>query len=424
MIFNILLFCVLCFFVLRNYVHGVILISVFSILIRWLNLPFPINVFEGVASFALVLGIIKYGKSFYKEYPFYWCFIPMAISYLATMLIIDRSFQITQLLKLSTDFLFPMALFHCLRKKSDFAYFLKCMVIFLIPLILYCIYEEFTGTNPIMASFVGNEENFSWFRYEPRFRYGFKRAQSFLCGEGAFGLCCYCFFLIIAFLKMRKSELVASRIFTYILWLLPLCVVFTGTRSVYVPFVLCCMALMSKTNIKKYGLGIIIIIGFILIAFSGFLTDVTSSITDSTGNSGVEGSDADMRELQFAAASYWMSKSPVYGNGMIFTFSLMGVDTDLFGAEGIWLPTMINRGMVGVVCLALSFLATLVVLIRRRKYPLCFFWLAFVLGKSMSTMVGIGEGYYLLILTFILCYYRYEEQEHQNQYDFRNNSSL
>ncbi len=371
-----------------------------------------------------VWGIFKYYR-YLKNAPFLWCIVPALISYLFTMS--AHGFYPKQFLLIIAQYLFPCILFCIINTRERLDFFVKCASGLLLLASLYCLYEESISANPIMNWCANNTVSFTWLTDRPEFRFGIKRAQSFFADVAPFGMtCAYAFLVFFIFMRdnMRVMQITWRKL---LLFLLPICVFLTGTRTVILCFLIACLSLLTPQTIKKYRFQLIAI-ALILIAFMGpYFSSIYDSIfVDSTE---LGGSSSDMREVQWDIAFYYMAQDFWAGNGIYFTGNLLnkGGEEGLFGAEGMWLPVMMDRGMVGVICTLASFIIGLVEILRRKQYLLVCIWVSFLLMKTITTGVGIEPTYYEVILIILFRYKEFNEvhpiQDKKN-YDFNNNTCL
>ncbi len=399
----ILVFLLLLFF---RYKEGVILISILS---PWLYMwKFPIgntlNLFVVLSCVAILLLITKRQLEFVRYFPFKVAVILPFVSLIITSFFIR--FKIAPLLELLSYYIFPFALFCVIQKKKDLNVYLKYLSVFLVLIVVYTIFEELTYSNPIMDWCVSHKHQFSWVTSTKEIRFGVKRAQSFLMFSSALGgLCNYSFF-IIAYLKSQKYKYVNSPVFSFLLYALPICSFLTGTRSVIFPFMIICLGFINLKTIIKYKLTFLIVSIIAILPMQSYLSKIGDSILASDDEKNHMGSSRDMREEQFEVATYYMEKSPSlwYGNGLDYTDKVKKKDWRIRGAESIWMPRMIEQGYIGVISLALTFVIMLLLLFKYKMYACLWVMLSFIVGKTISAMLGIEEGYYLLIFVII---YRY-----------------
>lgn len=402
----ILVFLLLLFF---RYKEGVILISILS---PWLYMwKFPIgntlNLFVVLACVAILLLITKRQLSYVRYFPFKVAVIFPFVSLIVTSIFIR--FKLVPLLELLSYYIFPFVLFCVIQTPKELNAYLKCLSVFLVLIVGYTIFEELTYSNPIMDWCVNHKEQFSWVISTKEIRFGVKRAQSFLMYSSALGgLCNYSFF-VIAYLKSKRYKYTNSPVFNFLLYALPICSFLTGTRSVIFPFMIICIGFINLKTIERYKFTFLIVAIIAIFPMHSYLSKLGDSILASDDEKNQMGSSQDMREEQFAVATYYMDRSPSpwYGNGLDYTDKVKKKDWKLRGAESIWMPRMIEQGYIGVISLVLTFVIMLLLLFKYKMYACLWVMLSFIMGKTISAMLGIEEGYYLLIFVVIFRYLQF-----------------
>ena len=123
----------------------------------------------------------------------------------------------------------------------------------------------------------------------------------------------------------------------------------------------------------------------------------------------IGGSSSEMREGQWEIAFYYLMNDFWVGNGFTFTSLLLSQDeAGLFGAEGMWLPIIMDRGIIGVISILLAFIIGLFEIIKRKHYRLIWLWVSFLVLKTITTGVGIEPTYYAVILVVLFRYYEFK----------------
>ena len=113
----------------------------------------------------------------------------------------------------------------------------------------------------------------------------------------------------------------------------------------------------------------------------------------------------DERNIQWEVAIYYMNQNYWLGNGIGFCSSLLEADeAGLVGAEGMWLPIMMDRGMFGVISVLMGYVITAIYLYRRKLFTIMWVLLSFLVLKTLTTVVGVEPTYYLLIIVFLIRY--------------------
>ena len=103
----------------------------------------------------------------------------------------------------------------------------------------------------------------------------------------------------------------------------------------------------------------------------------------------VEGSNTDMRETQFDLAIMFLLQSPILGHGLSYCANnVMGTYQEMYGAESLWFPVMIDTGMLGVIGHIMFFIGCSVFCMRGKNKKPIFFVLALLLLNTMSSIPG------------------------------------
>ena len=189
-------------------------------------------------------------------------------------------------------------------------------------------------------------------------------------------------------------------------------------------FLLACVSLLTVTTIKRYRFQLLIFALFIALFMGSYLGSIYDSIFVDSAELG--GSSSDMREGQWDIAFFYMAQDFWVGNGIGFTGNLLaqGGVAGLFGAEGMWLPIMMDTGMLGVIGVLISFIIGLMSILYRKKYNLIWIWASFLLLKTITTGVGVEPTYYEVILVVLFRYLQFNEYPKNKNYDFNNNTAL
>lgn len=380
-----------------------------SILSPWLIMwKFPltnnVNLFVLLSCIAIILLFTKKHFDNIKFFPYKLPVVFPFVSLFVTLFFVN--FKLVPILELFSFYIFPFVLFFVIKKPQDINKYLKYLSIFLTIIVCYTCYEEITSSNPIMDWCVDHKQYFGWITSTKDVRFGVKRAQSFLLYSSALGgLCNYSFF-IIAYLRSKGYKYTNKPIFNFLLISLPICTFLTGTRSIIISFIIICISFINFKIIKKYKFTLLLLFFVTLLPLQPYLSKIGDSIIESDNEKEHMGSSRDMRKEQFAVAIYYMERSPSvwYGNGMDYTDKVKQMEWEIRGAESIWMPRMIDQGYIGIISLALTFVIMLVLLLKYKMYACFGVMLSFIFGKTVSAMLGIEEGYYLLIFVVI---YRY-----------------
>ena len=236
-------------------------------------------------------------------------------------------------------------------------------------------------------------------------RYGIKRSQSIFDMHTTWGGYTIISFCTLLFLSKYKNF--SSRNLLLLLVLLAANCFFTGARSAIIGLVFTLFAFIDYKDLKKRNVQIgIMVILLISPLFIDYFQEVFSSISDSEK---VGGSNADMRENQFDICFYHFFKSPLYGNGISYTWEFaLAFDKTLYGAESLWIPILIDQGILGCLAIITMYIVTAIYLIRTGNKRFIFVLLGFLIFNTLSSIPHfsiVNVIYYVIILSF----YNYEK---------------
>ena len=395
------------FFLFFSYKKAVITLCVFAISLAFVKAKIGSfgSVYNVLAFAAILIGLYRYGLARIIKNPLSWCLLLPFISYLTTMLVYNRVLP-SYLLRISITYLMPVILYYTLQKPNDFRYYVKCIKWYLVIIVLYCFFEEITQSNPIMEWCAKHQDMFSWMtvRIENMsLRFGLRRSQSLFGGEAAFASVCIYYFIVLRKYNYIKNNIDNKFSFFFLTIAIPFCILFTGTRSAMLSFLIACISLLSFKRFRKYWYYYALA-GIVIIFISPYLSSIYDSIVNSS-NSEIKGSNEEMRMGQWEIAIYYLNQNFSWGNGIGFTSTLLEADEKgLYGAEGMWLPIMMDRGIFGVISTLASYLIVLVILLKKKMYSEIWLILSFLAFKTITSVVGVSENYVVLIVVFLMRY--------------------
>lgn len=403
-----IVFLIFFVFLLRKFENTAIMVAAMACWLTFFRDPLNLvdNVYLVLSLLIVLLGVKKYGKSL-KKAPFIWCIVPVFVSYVVTMF--AHGVFLKQYLIIIAQYLFPCVLYLIINSRAKVNLFVKYASAFMILVTVYCFIEEIISSNPFISWCEDRADSFTFFSNKTDERFGFKRAQSIFSSPTGLGIMCsYLFVTLFIFLRNNEQQMrVVWR--KALLIFMPICVFFTGTRSIILCFLLAVMTLLTPSTIRKYRTTFISTAIILCVFLSSYFISIYDSIFVDTE---IGGSSSEMREGQWEIAFYYMMNDFWVGNGFTFTSSLLKNDeAGLFGAEGMWLPIIMDRGMIGVIGVLLAFIIGLSEIIRRKLYRLIWLWISFLVLKTITTGVGIEPTYYTVILVVLFRYYEFKKLE-------------
>lgn len=404
MIGILLFFIIYCF---KNFKH-----AVFATAVIWVIMP---QWSSGITGVKLAYIVIIFQCMFYfvwirmnkrevclDSYP-KWIGIPCALAGLGYMLSNQfgdmHNLPIT-VVNIINYFLYPYIVFKLIKSKRDLLVYTKVMFTFFVIVCGYAIVEAVLFRNIIVE--IAQEMNLIegiMGTEDVEERFGFARCSSILSYSSALGMTSSITFFIYLYLKSKGFSIgkIKDRL---LLILLPLCVLLSGTRSQMIVFVVCVLPFMFYENFKKTKTYKVMLTmgGLAILLFSSFFLMIVDSIihSDKTG-----GSSSEMRMEQLGVCLLYFESAPWFGHGKNYIWEYVRpVHPELLGAESVWFAMIVDYGIVGCITYLLIIIGLVVWLYRYDKI-LCFLPLAFLVGKTISIVIGI-ELNYVIITSIVL----------------------
>lgn len=330
-----------------------------------------------------------------------WALWMFVISTLLTMTIIrnDAYPASATIVSLFVDVIFTIMFYAMVRANgpSFLRTTMNYIILACIILGVYTLFETITESNPY-AEYMINNGYFVSDTIITSLRYGMKRSQGlFSMHTSNAGVCLLLFFVMASVLyyssyfKLRRKRIIS--IIGIICMIAG--VITSGARSGMVGLcVLFLMFLNKKLLSFKILFPAIAIVCLSFFFYSDIIYEIYYSIVDSNN---YVGSSTDMRDGQFTIAfSYWLHNF-LLGNGNGITGVLAARIPELWGAESIWMPAMIDRGLLGVLSLVMFFIGSIKYVMKKCPNKLLIFYVIsiFVLF-SMTSVPSVS-----LFFTFI-----------------------
>ena len=371
-----------------------------------------------VTTETVVLGIfvIDYLNSHIRnnreKYIFTYCSVLYIVSYIMSTAMSDNPHWPMTFVSLFNILIPPYLMFYYIQKKEDLVFLISGIKYFVFFLFVYSILELLIGTSPIV-NFI-NTHNGTGYNLDTTFRYGIKRIQGTFTHATSFG---YFTTVILSFLvlylqptirKFNISKIEYALLFTSLV----IITLLTGTRSAIVPlFIILIYNWYVMPHKTIHIITAIVLLVTIILYDNGiikFVNDVYASIIDTDTNS--VGSSKSMRETQWEIAKEYMMSNFWLGYGFGTTFEVVTVNrSDMFGAESIWFPTMIDRGFIGCMSYLTIYIESLICL--GKKFIRTFIFLSMLLFMNSATSTpSVIESFLLCMVVIIYKYQKFTEK--------------
>lgn len=400
---NVILLLIIFVCLNKWFYHTVIVLALWWQVLNNLSLQ-PYS-FTGVC--ALLIAICFISKIIKKE--ILWNSFPLRIPFLFLFIcycvsVFNGTFNIFNLLSVLKIFVIPISSYFAIQKISNFWNFLLLNIFIFVCVILSVGFVElYLGFNPVILWLQSvNIGDYFAEQREGYIRFGMYRCQSLMVWCSTYGVICGFTALLLLLLNYYKRFKLP--LLVVLMSLLLLFGMFTcGTRSVFVAISIALLTYIFQAAFKfKYLLGSLLLLLCAYYLFPDFFDQVLLSLTDT---SSVGGSDTELRQSQLEIALREFSNSPFIGNGAGRCAYLVNRNIGLYGAESFLFWTLIDRGIMGLVC-SLILLFSTIKYLKKQNFLLCFIPLGIMVGKYSSLFPDIEETYYFFYLFIVLRAYR------------------
>lgn len=402
---SICLFIVFSIFIANNFHKAVLIIGPVFILCQpymCLRYDSPAISLTFITQFLFItFSILKKRKIRFSSFPLYKAFIFLFFS-LGLGFIVSPQNKINiapWLLSSIISYLFVILYYNEIRCLSDAKLSLKALLFSAALLFTYFIFEFSTQSNPFiqyMFSLLGMDKG--WV-YPITERFGAIRCQSFMSICIAWGG--FCSLIIATILLTNKLFIFNTRkgLLSAMLCIAIIGVYSCGSRSAYL-FLFCILFYLFfyLKGRQKILLYICTIFGSL-----SLLPSIISYIGGLFAED-IEGSNLTMRQMQLSATISAIKHSPIWGYGIKGFELALSKESDILGAESIWLQTMISYGIIGVIMQLYLYISCWnFIKIYGKNSALCKLTLiGWIVFCTATTSPGLIEPYFLLIL-ILLC---------------------
>lgn len=116
----------------------------------------------------------------------------------------------------------------------------------------------------------------------------------------------------------------------------------------------------------------------------------------------VEGSNTTGRLEQFAYSIYLVQNNWLLGYGNVNIMDMKSFDYSiLYGAESIWMVTILQKGIIGILAYAYFYVDIFKHLPKNNKTIFIFFVLGWLLIDSATSLMGINMFLPIMIMTLL-----------------------
>ena len=383
--------------------------------IKFLNVT---HMFHALSVVACVLFIInvRCRLRMLLKFPLMSALLLLSLSILITNFFSDGPQRPSYILRAFPSYFCIIIFWYFLREKTKetLRYSSLCILAYGLIVSLFSILEAIMGRN-YYIELVNNLDLYIRDYNITEIRYGIKRCQSIFSMHTTNGGVCMVLGVSLLYL-IRFSSLLKGKMFPYIVVLsLFVSVFLTGSRGAMVGliFSLCTFIVSWNARNLKFALGIIAVACCALLIWGNLFESIFNSMVYSDS---ISGSNSEMRENQLGIVLYYLSKSPIIGNGLLYTWTYVRDYENILGAESLWFPVLIEQGILGALSYVYYFYSCIHYTIIKKVSSISFLVIGFIVFNTLSS-IPFFDFYFIVIFVFLLVYARqYFSEKDFNRY--------
>ena len=404
-------------FMIKNSHKAILLFAVCSILFQdYLCLRYSspnISLYFVINCIAIGYIYIKKRLTF-DSFPLLKSFYFLFFTYIIGVFVSPLSFSQTVPYAIGKilSYLFVIVFYNEIISYNDIRYSYYSTIVVILLLCIYSIVEFILQFNPLLTyiSTLYPDEVIGKIYQHDEVRFFSKRCQSLLSISISWGAVCS---LWISFIVLVKN-VINNKLFTFLIFSLIMILSFnvfiSGSRSSYILF-LFSISILFLTLTSKYKIFFILLFVLFFISFIDLLSDIFTSFTD---KGDINGSSSSERTLQLNGVLNVISDSPLWGLGIKGFNEAKMLDSDILGAESIWLQRMISFGLIGVISQLYLYISLIQFAWRsvtvESRFKLFLFIIGWVIFSSITSSPGLSETYFIILLIVIINNEKYKYQ--------------
>lgn len=312
------------------------------------------------------------------------------------------------------NYLVLIPFWYIIQNRRNQSFFIRCMLGMIVVVEVYALFESSVGYNPFFDWLSTTSMNMYGGDGESAMRLDMVRCHSIIAGSGAFGLYCslaFCF--VFALFQQARSK--SNRFLDLLLMILSVVGVFlTVSRSCIAALGVGVVLIILFSKIKLRYKLVFVALALVGMSLSGsFFDAILNSFVDTES---VQGSNTDMRAEQLAITLQVASQHPFLGDGIDTAANAMEIYRLLYGAESVWFQLLMNFGILGVIALVYNFISYFRISFKRRNIIAVAAVAIYLVNKTLTTAPGIDEGFYMMLVMFLLFYNSNKKANEVNRY--------
>lgn len=249
-------------------------------------------------------------------------------------------------------------------------------------------------------------------------RFGnFSRIRSFCSHSISYGVECVVFSVLFIYLFFQEKKGFFKSFYYLVIALCLIGIITSGSRTPLVGIAVMLLPLFrSFGRIAPYQKIIVTLVVVLFCAlFGSYVLDMINSIINPKSTN-VEGSNTIGRLGQFAYSIYLVQNNWLWGYGNVNIMDMPNFDYSiLFGAESIWMVTLLQKGLIGILAYFYFYVDVFKHLPKNNKRLFIFFVLGWLVIDSATSLMGINMFLPIMIITIL---YKIGNLQNIRQYDY------
>lgn len=389
------------YFLLKDFRKGVVIYA-----------PFKFFFYEGFklgpTSFDIVLSCVvcaiflaKRRKIITEKFPWKMSFLILLIS--GVIFSFYPSLYIGELLRqVFCIYGYGFVFFYCLSDKSTVNTFLKSCTLFAILLAGNGFFQLITDQN-LLGNFHDSFYN-AEFKDNDLVRFGnFSRVRSFCSHSISYGVECVVFFITFLYMYFVYKKEYFAKYMYYAMFFCVIGIITSGSRTPLLGIAIMVLPIITKMRRISGKQKLIVILAIICFCmlFGPYVIEMINSIINPDKTS-VEGSNTTGRLEQFAYSIYLVQNNWLLGYGNVNIMDMKNFDYGiLYGAESIWMVTLLQKGIIGIIAYAYFYVNVFKHLPLNNKVIFVFFILGWLLIDSATSLMGINMFLPIMIISLL-----------------------
>lgn len=400
-------FAIILIVLLCDFKKGVLLYAPMKLFFN-LNVRFGALTFD-LAMTAIIILLFLLKRKKLQDCPFSMSkyFILYSIGYIITCLYPDYSPNFIPRIVV-TVLGFSWVYFYCLQNKKDIRFAIFSYAVFAIIMCGNGLLQPMMNINPLDDYLQSiSDQNNSMFLDNGWLRQGRVRYRSFIPHAISYGVAsCIIFYLLLWHYFVDKRKSIFRIIVLVSLGFSFSGIIICGSRTPILGLLPLAYILLNKKYVSSTVRWrfVLLVVAVMFVEMDYVLYSVESLINPKLAED-AGGSSTDMRLSQFAIAIGWMMENPFFGKGM--SFDAYMANSDILGGESVWLPLIMNNGLVGLVSYIIVCWGTYKVFAKSPgKIFLLIFSIGWIVMRTATSLIGVTDAQFFTCMFVIYRYYQ------------------